>query len=174
LLLWVLPVGSQAAEPNTSPRFGVALNSNINGEVYPIRLVPSATVLVGRNQLEAGVGVHPFIRTDQRVLSGELNYKFFANGLDTPLSLYLIAHLSYVNNKRETYYPTTYHYLFGNGGYGVQLNAASGMALGTNVTVGPYARIRRSENPYDGFESDGLFDDIGVNLAFQFNLGYRF
>ncbi len=174
MLACLLPVVSHAEEPDTEPRFGLALNSSISGEVYPIRLVPTATLLVGKSQLEAGVGLHPFIRTDQKVWSGELNYKYFPNGVDNALNLYLIGRLSYVNNARQTFYPTTYHYLFINGGYGLMVNGHGGTYLGTNVSVGSYAYIRRSENPYAGFETDGLFDDTGLTLAFQFNVGYRF
>jgi len=174
LLACLAPVVSHAETPESPGQLGFALNSSMNGEVYPIRLVPSATYLVGRSLFEAGVGVHPFIRKDQRILSGEFNYKYFPNGLGNALNLYIIGRFSYVNNARETYYPTTYHYLFLNGGYGLMVNGQRGTYLGTNVSVGPFAYIRDSENPYDGFASEGLFDGMGFNLAFQFNVGYRF
>ncbi len=135
-------------------------------------MVPTATYRTGKSQLEAGIGLHPFFRRDQRVLSGEFNYKYFPNGMDHPLSLYLIGRCSYVNNARETYYPTTYHYLFLNGGYGLVLSSNGRTYLGTNVTAGPFTYARRSENPY--FAEDGLLDEVGLNLAFQFNVGYRF
>lgn len=35
--------------------------------------------------------------------------------------MYLISSVSYVHNPRDTFYPTTYNYLFLNGGYGFQL-----------------------------------------------------
>jgi len=174
LLVCLLPTTSHAEAPDDEGRLGIALNSSINGEVYPMRLVPTATFLVKKSQLEAGVGLHPFIRKDQRVLSGELNYKYFPNGLDNALNLYVIGRFSYVNNARETHYPTTYHYLFLNGGYGLMLRGNGKMYLGTNVTTGPFTYARRSENPYQGFESDRLFDKTGFNLAFQFNVGYGF
>ncbi|MCB9793651.1 MAG: hypothetical protein H6741_13085 [Alphaproteobacteria bacterium] len=177
-LLTLVPLSSQAQEPaaapDDGPRFGLALNSSVNGEVYPMRLTPTATVLLGKSQLEAGVGLHPFIRKDQRVWSGELNYKYFPNGLDNAIDLYLIGRFSYVNNARETYYPTTYHYLFLNAGYGMMLSHERGSYIGTNLSVGPYTYARRSENPYEGFDDDALFDKVGFNLAFQFNVGYRF
>ena len=165
---------SRAPESEKAGRFGIALNTSTNGEVYPMRLVPTATFVTGRSALEAGVGFHPFIRKDQRILSGEFNYKYFPNGMDQTLSVYVIARLSYVNNALETFYPTTYHYLFLNAGYGVILCNNTKTYLGTNVTAGPFTYARSSENPYEGFEKDGLFDKVGVNLAFQFNVGYRF
>ena len=172
-LACLLPM-TGAAEERPPRSFGAALNTSVNGEVYPMRLVPSAIMLFGRSQLEAGVGLHPFIRRDQRVLSGETSYKFFPNGTERALNLYLIGRLSYVNNARETFYPTTYHYLFLNGGYGVMVSNPNGLYIGTNVTAGPFTYMRQSENPYEGFDSDRLFDEVGLNLAFQFNIGYRF
>ncbi len=175
MLACLLPVTSQAAEPDEDTgRFGVALNTSINGEVYPMRLVPTVSYSVGKTQLEAGIGLHPFIRKDQRVLSGEFNYKYFPNGMDNKVSLYVIGRASYVNNARETFYPTTYHYLFLNGGYGLNLSGSGKAYVGTNVTAGAYSFARRSANPYAGFEEDGFMDKVGLNLAFQFNLGYRF
>ena len=144
----------------------------MNGEV-PLRLVPTAILLVGKNQLEAGVGIHPFIHRDHRVVSVELNYKYFPNGLENAISPYLVGQLAYARDARKAYYPTTYHFMFLNGGYGLMLSGDSRTYLGTNVSIGPYARIRRSENPYPGFDSDGLVDDVGFNLAFQLNVGYR-
>ena len=46
--------------------------------------------------------------------------------------------------------------------------------VGTNVTGGLFTYARSSENPYPGFDKDGLFDKVGLNLACQFNVGYRF
>lgn len=156
-----------------APRsFGVALNSSVNGEVSPMRLVPTALMQAGKSQLEAGVGLHPFIQKGEQVWSGELNYKYFPNGDSNALNLYLIGRFSYINHARETFYPTTYHYLFLNGGYGVMVSNPNGLYLGTNVTLGSFTYVRRSENPY--FEADGLFDEAGLSLAFQFNIGYRF
>jgi hypothetical protein len=173
LLLVVLPWTSHAEEGERG-RFGVALNTSFNGEVTPLRLVPSLTWATGKSQLEAGLGIHPFIRREQRVFSGELNAKVFPNGTDRLLSPYLIGRFSYVNNDLETYYPTTYHYLFLNGGYGLVLSGNDRSYVGTNVTGGLFTFARRSENPYPGFDRNGLFQKVGLNLAFQFNVGYRF
>ena len=171
LALGMLATSAQAEEA-PQRTWGVALNSSVSGAVPPMRLVPTATLLMGKSQLEAGLGVHPFVRRDQRVLSGEANYKFFPHGLENALSPYLIGRFSYVHDAKETYYPTTYHHLVLTGGYGVILNGASGSYLGTNVTVGPATFVRNSENP--AFPNDELFDDLGLTLAFQFNVGYRF
>lgn len=172
-MLVLLPATSRAEEPEGG-RFGVAVNTSFNGEVTPLRLVPSVTWSTGKSQLEAGVGVHPFIRKEQRVFSGELNAKVFPNGRDQTLSPYLIGRFSYLNNDLETFYPTTYHYLFLNAGYGLVLSGNDRSYVGTNVTGGLFTYARRSENPYPGFDRNGLFQKVGLNLAFQFNLGFRF
>jgi len=155
-------------------QFGFALNSSLNGEVYPIRLVPSITYLKENSQLELGFGVHPFIRIDQNIYSGEFNYKYFPNGTDKKFNMYLIASLSYIHNPRKTYYPATYNYLFLNGGYGLQLVPFKNAYMGTNMSIGTFTYRKRSEIPYDSFAKKDLFDELGFNLAFQFNIGYRF
>ena len=155
-------------------RFGIALNTSLNGEVYPLRLVPTVTWTTGPTQLEAGFGFHPFIRKEQRVFSGELNAKYFPNAMDRALSPYLVGRFAYVNNALETYFPTTYHYLFLNGGYGLVISGNGKSYVGTNVTGGLFTYARRSENPYPGFDGNGLFQEVGLNLAFQFDVGYRF
>jgi len=38
----------------------------------------------------------------------------------------------------------------------------------------PYSYSKRSEIPFEGFAKKDLFDEFGFNLAFQFNIGYRF
>lgn len=174
LLFVLLPVTSHAEAPDGEGRFGIALNTSFNSEVHPMRLVPTATFATGKSQFEVGVGIHPFIRKEQRVLSGEFNYKYFPNTTEQTLSLYLVGRLSYVNNALETYYPTTYHYLFLNGGYGLVLSGNETTYVGTNVTAGLFTYARRSENPYPGFGEDGFFERSGLNVSSQFNMGYRF
>lgn len=170
----LLPVLNWAQTNETKGRFGIAINSSMNGEVYPIRLVPSITYLKGNSQVEAGFGLHPFIRKNETILSGELNYKYFPNGTDKKFNLYLIARLSYINNQRETYYPSNYNYLFLNGGYGFQITPFESAYMGTNFTFGTFTYSKTSEVPYDSFGQKSLFESFGVNLAFQFNIGYRF
>jgi hypothetical protein len=174
LIIGLASLTSAAQTDTTEGKFGFALNSSLNGEIYPIRLVPSITYLKKNSQLELGVGVHPFIRKDQNIYSGELNYKYFPNGTDKKYNMYLIASLSYIHNPRKTYYPTTYNYLFLNGGYGFQLAPFKNAYMGTNMTVGTFTYAKRSEIPYDSFVKKDLFDAFGFNLAFQFNIGYRF
>jgi hypothetical protein len=170
----LLPLLSHGQEKKPDGSFGFVINSGMNGEVYPIRLVPSITYFRGKSQWELGAGLHPYIHKNQRILSLEMNYKYFPNGLGNKFNMYLITHFSYVNNKLETYYPTTYNYLFLNGGYGFQINAFKGTHIGTNVSLGAFTYQNNSENPYDGFASNSLFDEFGLNLSFQFNIGYRF
>ena len=155
-------------------QFGFAINSSLNGEVYPLRLVPSITYLKNNSQWELGFGLHPFIRKDQNIYSGELNYKYFPNGTDKKFNMYLIANLSYIHNPRKTFFPTTYNYLFLNGGYGFQLVPFKNAYMGTNMSIGTFTYNKRSEIPYTEFSEKNFFDEFGFNLAFQFNIGYRF
>jgi hypothetical protein len=155
-------------------RIGVAINSSMNGEVYPIRLVPTITYLTGNSQFELGFGIHPFIRKDQNILSGEFNYKYFPNGVEKKFNMYVIGHLSYIHNPRKTYHPTTYNYLFLNGGYGFQLTPFKNAYMGTNFTAGVYTYNKRSKVEIPGSIDKSLFDSFTFNLAFQFNIGYRF
>lgn len=158
---------------STGGQFGFALNTSMNGEIYPIRLVPTITYLKKNSQLELGFGLHPFIRKDQNIYSGELNYKYFPNGTDHKFNLYLLAQLAYVYNPRKTYYPTTYQYLFLNGGYGFQLVPFKNAYMGTNMSIGTFTNSKQSDIPYSSFEKENLFETFGFNLAFQFNIGYR-
>lgn len=173
-LISLLPLLTHAEASDSTGRFGFAINSSCNGELYPIRMVPSLTYIKGKNQLELGLGFHPFIRKDQKILSGELNHKYFPNGNKNKFNIYLITRFSYINNPRDTYYPTTYNYLFLNGGYGMEVKASEHIFMGTNISAGTFTYSKKSKIPYDAFASQKLFDEFGFNLAFQFNLGFRF
>ena len=174
LLVSICPLLIQAQTSDSTNTFGVTINSSLNGELYPVRLIPSLTYTRGKSQFELGIGIHPFIRKDQKIVSGEFNYKFFPNGIDHKFNMYLVSCFSFIHNARETYYPTTYNYLFLNGGYGFDINAFGNFYLGTNISAGIFTYSKKSEIPYDSFASKQLFDDFGFNLAFQFNIGYRF
>lgn len=168
------PLLSKAQEKEPNGSFGFAINSSMNGEIYPIRLVPGITYLTGKSQWELGAGLHPYIHKDERILSCELNYKYFPNGTANKFNMYLLGRFSYVNNPKETYFPTTYNYLFLNGGYGFEINAFKALYLGTNISIGAFTYSKSSENPYLDFSKSNMFDELEFNLAFQFNIGYRF
>lgn len=174
LLIGLTSTVSIAQTDTATNKFGFAINSSLNGEVYPIRLVPSVTYLKNKNQFELGLGIHPFIRKDQNIYSVEFNHKYFPNGTDNKFNMYLISRVSYVHNPRETYYPTTYNYLFLNAGYGFQIVPFKNAYLGTNMSIGTFSYAKKSEVPYPAFQEIALFDTFGFNLAFQFNIGYRF
>lgn len=91
LMIVLLPSLVRAQTTDTTGRIGFAINSSLNGEVYPIRLVPALSYLKGNSQFELGVGFHPFIRNDQRILSTEFNYKYFPNGTDKKFNMYVIG-----------------------------------------------------------------------------------
>ena len=174
IIIGLIALKSRAQNEAIVRKFGFSINSSINGEIYPIRLVPSITYLKNKSQLELGFGIHPFIRKDQYIFSGEFNYKYFPNGTENKFNLYLIANLSYIHNPRKTFYPTTYNYLFLNGGYGFQLCPFENAYMGTNITIGTFTYSKQSDIPYESFVRKDFFEEFGFNLAFQFNIGYRF
>ena len=165
---------ANAQSGDSKGSFGFALNSSINGDVYPIRIVPSLVYIKGKNQLELGFGFNPFIRKSQKLLSSEFNYKYFPNGTENKFNIYLIARFSYINSARNTYYPTNYNYLFLNGGYGIEIKASKKVYIGTNISTGIFTYGKKSDIPYEAFASQKLFDTFRFNLAFQFNVAYRF
>lgn len=174
MLFSLIPFVTGAQSSDAKGKFGITLNSSVNGELYPVRVVPSLTYFKGKNQFELGFGFNPFVRETQKLLSGEFNYKYFPNGVENKFNMYLISRLSYVNSARDTYYPTKYNFLFLNVGYGFEINAYKGAYIGTNLSTGIYTNSKKSEIPYTAFASQKLFEKFGFNLAFQFNLGYRF
>jgi hypothetical protein len=176
LLTSLIPyLGSAQKNDTESNSWGFALNSGFNTEVSAIGLVPGASCYRGKSQFEFGVGFYPFNLKDQRIVSGEFNYKYFPNGTDHKFNLFLIMSCSYVNQLRKSYYPATYQYLFLSGGYGMQIRLFKGAYLGTSVNFGAFTNSKRTENPYKNYiGTQELFDKIGMYLDFQLNVGYRF
>lgn len=173
-LIGLIPFAVKGQSNDSTASLGFALNSSVNGELYPIRIVPSVTYKKGKSQLEVGVGFNISDRKFQKIVSSELNYKYFPNGTENKFNLYLITRFAHVHSARDTYYPTQYNYLFLNGGYGFEINAFKGVYLGTNISTGVFTSSKSSEIPYESFASQKLFEDFGYNVAFQFNAGYRF
>ncbi len=180
LLVAVLAFPSAAsAEPAEAQErehgLGVAVSSALNGEVLPFRLIPSALYYRGLHQFELGVGFHPFIRKDQTIISSDFNYKLFPNGHGTKFKTYLLGNFSYLNVSRETFYPTTYHYLFLHVGYGLELAGFAGSYMDTNVSFGAFTYSKNSENPATTYLNEGaFFRDFGMSMSLQVNVGYRF
>lgn len=170
MLISVLSFSQTDSKPG---KLGFSINSAINGEIYPIRLIPSITYFKNNSQYELGFGIHPFFRKDQDIYSAEFNYKYFPNGTDNKFNMYLIGNLSFIHNARQTFYPTDYNYIFLNGGYGFQLVPFKNGYMGTNISIGMFTNNKRSEVPYPAFAEQNFFDEFGFNLAFQFNIGYR-
>lgn len=155
--------------------FGVAINSAFNGQVLPFRTIATGLYYQGAHQLELGLGIHPFIRKEQSIVSADMNYKLFPNGRHNKLNLYLLADISYINTRRETFYPTTYHYLFLHGGYGVELNGFAGTYIDTSVSFGGFTYKKTSENPASSYlDADQFFKEVASSMNLQVSVGYRF
>lgn len=168
-------LGSAQNMDSKSYGYGFALNSSFKTELNVIGLIPSVSYYREKSQFELGVGLYPFVLKDQRIVSGEFNYKYFPNGTDNKFNLFLIMSFSYVNQSRKTYYPATYQYLFLSGGYGMQIRLSERAYLGTSVNIGTFTNSKNSENPYNNYiGAQDLFDKFSINLDFQINIGYRF
>jgi len=174
LLITLLPFCLLAQSNSAHGRWGVEITSSLHNELTPIRLGPTLTYTKGNNQYNMGVSMAPSTSNGQRILSVDYRNKHFLNGTDQKYSLYLTTGASYIRNERETFFPTTYNYLFFDAGYGFQVNVIGGMYLGTNVIAGLFTYQRNTENPLEGFASTRLFEEWGFQLGFQFNMGYRF
>jgi hypothetical protein len=174
LIIILLPFIINAQSSDALGRFGITINSSLNGELDPVRIVPSVVYAKGNNQFELGVGFNPGGRESQKLLSSELNYKYYPNGNSHKFNMYLLTHISYVNRKQDSYYPAVYNYFYANAGYGFEIKAIGNLFMGTNVSLGTYTFRKESENPNTAFARKKMFDEFSLNLAFQFNLGYRF
>lgn len=172
----LVSIMSQAQTLDTASvgSFGAALNTSFNGELYTFQVTPTLMYNKGKNQFGLGVGFNPIDRIDQTIVSGELSYKHFPNGSNNKFNLYLMTRLSLMYNKRNTYYPATYNFLLLDGGYGLQVKLFEGAYLGTNISLGTFSFNKKSENPYEGFRSMKLWDEIGLVLSSQFHLSYQF
>jgi hypothetical protein len=164
-----------SAEPPQESGFGVSVSTALNGEVLPLRLIAAGLYYFDMHQFELGVGFHPFIRDEQTIVSGDFNYKLFPNGRSNKFKTYLLANLSYIYSSRETFYPTSYHYLFLHGGYGLELAGFAGSYMDTNVSFGGFTYNKNSQNPAASLlDADSFFEDFGFSISFQVSVGYRF
>ena len=174
ILLFPVMLQAQKSVAKNTSKLGFSFNNVLNGELSTLLTTPSLAYLKGNSQFELGLGFNPFDRTDQTLLSGEINYKYFPNGVAEKFNLYFISQLAIFHNQRNTYYPATYNYLFLNAGYGFQIKLFDNAYLGTNVKAGTFTFNKSSTNPYEGFQSTSFFDETGLNLDFQLHLNYYF
>lgn len=173
LSLLATPASAELAEKERG--FGAAVSAAFNSEVLPLRVIPTGLYYRDVHQFELGVGLHPFIRREQSIISIDANYKLFPNGRATKFRTYLLGNLSYIRNGRETFYPTTHHYLFLHAGYGLELAGLARSYIDTNVSFGGFTYSKNSENPASTYlDSEAFFRDFGFSIAFQANVGYRF
>ena len=174
MLLSPLVHHAQTSDPKNTGKLGFSLNTGFNSELYTFQTTPSLVYMKRNSQIELGLGFNPFDRADQTLLSADINYKYFPNGIEQKFNLYFVSQLVFIHNQRNTYYPATYNYLFLNTGYGFQIKLFDGAYLGTNVKIGTFTYNKSSTNPYEGFSSKGFFDEIGLNLDFQLHFNYFF
>ncbi len=172
-LFGLVPLLSFGQSSDSTGAFGFALNSGMNGELYPYRIVPSVVYSMKTSQFELGLGFNPFYRDSERLLSSEFNYKYFPNATVNKFNLYFLVNFSYIRRSLESFFPTTYNYLFVNGGYGLEIRQGQNLFWGTNVSYGVFTFNKKSEIPVEAFSSQRIFDEFGSNLAFQLSIRYR-
>lgn len=166
---------AQAQNDSTQSGFGFALNSSYNNQLNVIGMAPTVLYYSGNSQFELGAGMNPFSLKNQRMLSGEFNYKYFPNGRNNKYNIYFIMSCAYANQLKKTYFPSTYQYLFLAGGYGFQVKIVDDLNLGTNLNLGTFTEGKHSENPYiEQLGAQKMFDNLGMHIGFQVNLSYRF
>lgn len=173
-IIALLPLFNYAQSTESKGRFGANINTSINGEFYAFMLVPNLTYTKGKSQLELGVGLNLNKRQEESLWSGELNYKFYPNEMDNKINFYFLSQIAYLNRAQHSFYAANYNYLFVNGGYGIEIKAHKDIYLGSHISVGAFSYSKTSENPYHEFSKSDFFEELGLNLAFQFNVGYRF
>ncbi|MGB0429851.1 MAG: hypothetical protein ACPGLV_05210 [Bacteroidia bacterium] len=175
-LIGLLPFASQAQSTDTPGKLGFSVNTAFNGEFATPRIIPNLSYTKGNNQYDLGIGFQPFNLEQERLLSIELSEKHYPNGLENKYNMYFLSRAAYVNIKRDTYYPSTYNYLFLNAGYGFDVNPIPnfGLYLGTNMTLGVFTYSKQTDTPNDMFQSQKMFSEFGYNLALQASVGFRF
>lgn len=160
---------------STKSGFGMAVNSAFNSQISAVEVVPTALYYSGKSQFELGTGLNAFSLKNQRLLSARFNYKYFPNGREDKFNMYFMMSCNYTNQLRKTYYPSTNQYLFMSGGYGFQVSIVDGLSLGTNMNLGTFTQSTRSDNPYiEQLGNKKMFDNFGMSLGFQVQVGYRF
>ena len=174
ILLYPLVLQAQTSDVENGSPWGIGLNTGFNGELGTFLATPSLSYLTGNNQFELSLGFNPLDRVDQTILSGDINYKYYPNGMEQKFNLYFVSQLSMIHNQRSNYYPATYNYLFLNAGYGFAIKLFDSGYLGTNIKMGTFTFNKSSTNPYEGFQSIDFFDETGFNLDVQLHLNYYF
>lgn len=174
LSILLIPSLTFAQSAKADRGIGLAIRSSVNSELPSARVVPCIQYLAGNHQLELGLGLTPVLREDQQVMSGEFSYQYFPNGTTNKFNGYLITSLSYVRRGVDTFFPTDYHYLFLDGGYGFLLHAGNGIYLGTHVTGGIFTYQKRTENPSIEFLQVNLLESFEAHVTAHISLSYRF
>ncbi len=155
-------------------RFGCAVNSSLLEYSQSVGIAPTATYFKNNHQLELGIGIHPFEALNVRIISLELNYMYFANGISNRFNLYFITNFTSSNKRfRSLYDEINYNYLILTGGYGFQFRILKDAYVGTDINAGGLTRSKTSDNP-NYLSSESFFHRIYLTGMIRLNIGYRF
>jgi hypothetical protein len=161
-------------------RFGCAINSGILSSISRIGIAPTATYLIGKNQLEFGIVIYPFSNNNYQMFSCDFNYKYFPNGIANRFNLFFETNFNFFHTTEFRHFHPNYDFydikknqLNLNGGYGFQYNVFKKTYIGTNINIGIGTENRIEDRP-DFLPTKQLFNNYYLNVGFGINIGYRF
>lgn len=182
---------SQSKDSDKNYYFGAALNSSISGSTGgSVILAPTGTFYANRHQIEFGVNIYPFVygKGYDNLIGGEINYKYFPNGIKNRFNLYFVASSTYHHDSRSGIrydysnypnQPSTYSYESSNnninllGGYGFQLKILQTGYVGTCIQLGAMTSSYHYNNSKGYTSNYNFFRSFDLDGAIKLNVGYR-
>ncbi|MFK7784211.1 MAG: hypothetical protein AB8B56_03795 [Crocinitomicaceae bacterium] len=176
---------AQEESKTVDKHFGAAINSSLMGDLWSFTIAPTGFFYINKHQIELGFAFHPFYHSGDRNLGGELNYKYFPNGIDKIFNMYFVTNFTYTNQywekkipNQSTGIPYSYErntdFLTLTGGYGFQVKFLKNAYVGTNFTLGVTTFSRRVDSSTSTSYRIPMFGEYYLDGALRFNVGYRF
>jgi hypothetical protein len=185
LICFSFSLQSQTETNKKEWHFGVAINSGFALSAGALNTNPTGTFYINRHQVELGFGFYPLNTkksNDLRLMGGQLNYKFYPNGIHKRFSLYFMNGLTYTYkvgvdkhlhiDDLNQYVITTQNkdkYLSLISGFGFDVKIFKNGYMGSCLNFG----LTTSNSSLE-LLSTKHFQTIGLNGALRLNIGYRF
>ena len=175
LLLILNKTGISQEELSTPKKWGITLASYANTEVYPVQILPGVSYSLGKSEFYFGLGFHPVINEEQRIISGNFKYRYYHHNRSKLFSGFIVGSMNYVQNRRKNYFTLRGNYMLLQAGYGFSFRIKPHFYLSSYIAFGPYGYWRKTNNPYPFEERNGsLFDRRGFLFSGQVGYDYRF